>query len=458
MSLYLRLRRCNPAPFAGYFDLGDFQIVSASPERFLRVSRPAGRDAADQGHPAAHAAIRPPTAAADAELLASEKDRAENVMIVDLLRNDLSRVCQPRQRAASASSAASKRIEYVQHLVSAVRGRLRDGRARRSTCCGRRFPAARSPARRRSARWRSSPSWSRPPAAPYCGSLGYLGFDGSLDLNILIRTITAGRGWWQFPVGGGIVAQSSPEAGIRGNLAQGRRIARRVGRLTSMILLIDNYDSFVYNLARYFERLGQATRVVRNTAIDAAGVRALRPAAIVLSPGPCTPDRAGCSLELVRRLHAQRADAGHLPGPSDDRRGAGRPDRPRATSRSTAAPRRSITTAAACSPACPIRWSAAATIRWSSTETSLPECLEVTARTDDGTIMAMQHRTLPVVGLQFHPESILTDMRLSAAGGVSAAGRDCSPQADSRAGAMPIDRSRAQFYCVGLAEKWGLAP
>ena len=72
-----------------------------------------------------------------------------------------------------------------------------------------------------------------------------------------------------------------------------------------MILLIDNYDSFVYNLARYFERLGHSTRVVRNTAIDLAGVKSLRPSAIVLSPGPCTPDRAGCSPELVRTLHAE---------------------------------------------------------------------------------------------------------------------------------------------------------
>jgi len=70
-----------------------------------------------------------------------------------------------------------------------------------------------------------------------------------------------------------------------------------------MLLLIDNYDSFVFNLARYFSRLGQPTRVVRNDAIDLAGVRALRPAAIVLSPGPCTPQETGCALDLVRQLH-----------------------------------------------------------------------------------------------------------------------------------------------------------
>ena len=72
-----------------------------------------------------------------------------------------------------------------------------------------------------------------------------------------------------------------------------------------MILLIDNYDSFVHNLGRYFERLGQRTLVVRNDAIDAAGVRALMPAAVVLSPGPCTPTEAGCSVEIVKQLHRE---------------------------------------------------------------------------------------------------------------------------------------------------------
>ena len=72
-----------------------------------------------------------------------------------------------------------------------------------------------------------------------------------------------------------------------------------------MILLIDNYDSFAHNLARYFEKLGQSVRVARNDAVDAAAVRDMHPAAIVISPGPCTPTEAGASLEIVRQLHTQ---------------------------------------------------------------------------------------------------------------------------------------------------------
>ena len=125
ISLYRRLRRCNPAPFAGYFDLGEFQIVSASPERFLRVcdgqveARPIKGTRPRTGDPAADRA-------AEAELLASDKDRAENVMIVDLLRNDLSRVCTAESVRVSQLCGVEA-YQYVLHLVSAVCGRLRDG-------------------------------------------------------------------------------------------------------------------------------------------------------------------------------------------------------------------------------------------------------------------------------------------------------------------------------------------
>src|SRR5262249_25183333 len=125
LELYARLRQRNPAPFAGYFDAGDFVIASASPERFLRVRHGDGETRPIKGTrprgatPAADEAAR-------GELLDRGKDRAENVMIVDLLRNDLGRVC----RFGSVRVEALCRLEsyeYVHHLVSEVRGRLRDG-------------------------------------------------------------------------------------------------------------------------------------------------------------------------------------------------------------------------------------------------------------------------------------------------------------------------------------------
>lgn len=207
VELYLRLRRRNPATFAGYFDLGDFQIVSASPERFLQV-----RDRQVEARPIKGTRRRTARPEADMfsgeELQHSEKDLAENVMIVDLLRNDLSRVC----RADSVNVSQLCRLEtyeFVQHLVSAVRGRLRDGHDAADALAAA-FPGGSITGAPKVRAMEIIAELEPTARGAYCGALGYLGFDGSMDTSILIRTITAGRGWWQAPVGGGIVAQSVP--------------------------------------------------------------------------------------------------------------------------------------------------------------------------------------------------------------------------------------------------------
>ncbi len=208
VSLYLRLRRCNPAPFAGYFDLGDFQIVSASPERFLRVS--AGRV---ETRPIKGTRRRSHDPRADRraelELRQSQKDAAENVMIVDLLRNDLARVCRPE--SVQVSQLCEVEIyQYVMHLVSAVCGQLRE-ECSAVDLLRAAFPGGSITGAPKVRAMEIIAELEPTARGAYCGSLGYLGFDGSLDLSILIRTITAGRGWWQAPAGGGIVAQSVPQ-------------------------------------------------------------------------------------------------------------------------------------------------------------------------------------------------------------------------------------------------------
>jgi para-aminobenzoate synthetase component 1 len=207
VSLYLRLRRRNPATFAGYFDLGSFQIISASPERFLQV-----RDGEVEARPIKGTRPRSRWPEADlfagSELQESEKDRAENVMIVDLLRNDLSRVCT----ADSVRVTQLCRLEiyeYVQHLVSAVRGRLRPECSPLDLLRAA-FPGGSVTGAPKVRAMEILAELEPTARGAYCGSLGYLGFDGAMDTSILIRTITAGHGWWQFPVGGGIVAQSIP--------------------------------------------------------------------------------------------------------------------------------------------------------------------------------------------------------------------------------------------------------
>ena len=207
VSLYLRLRRANPAPFAGYFDLGDRQIISASPERFLHIqngcveTRPIKGTRRRSGDAAADAAARE-------ELGQSDKDRAENVMIVDLLRNDLSRVCRPESVRVSQLCDVED-YEHVMHLVSAVRGELAEGRDAIDLVRAA-FPGGSITGAPKIRAMEIIAELEPTARGAYCGSLGYIGGNGTMDLNILIRTITAAADTWHFSVGGGIVAQSNP--------------------------------------------------------------------------------------------------------------------------------------------------------------------------------------------------------------------------------------------------------
>ena len=175
-----------------------------------------------------------------------------------------------------------------------------------------------------------------------------------------------------------------------------------------MLLMLDNYDSFTWNLVQYLGELGAAVKVVRNDAITLDGIEALAPSHIVISPGPCTPNEAGVSVPLVRRfagripilgvclghqaigqafgarvIRAQRVMHGKLSSIVHDQRGV---------------------FADVPSPFNATRYHSLAIER-----ASLPPALDVTATADDGEIMAVRHRELPVEGVQFHPEAILTE-------------------------------------------------
>ena len=230
-ELYLTLRRVNPAPFAGYLDMGDTVVASASPERFLRL----GPEGWVETRPIKGTRRRGTTPAEDdalaRELLLSAKDRAENVMIVDLMRNDLGRVCRP----GSISVDEVCRLESyrtVHHLVSVIRGRLgenkKPGDLLRAT-----FPGGSVTGAPKIRAREIITELEKVARGPYCGSIGWLGDNQQMDTNILIRTFTAKGGWVQFPVGGGIVADSIPAMEYEETLhkAEGllRAISPRIG-------------------------------------------------------------------------------------------------------------------------------------------------------------------------------------------------------------------------------------
>jgi anthranilate synthase/aminodeoxychorismate synthase-like glutamine amidotransferase len=176
----------------------------------------------------------------------------------------------------------------------------------------------------------------------------------------------------------------------------------------AMILLIDNYDSFVHNLARYFGRLGAAVRVVRNDVIDVAAVRDIRPSAVVLSPGPCTPREAGASLDVVRHLHGEVPMLGVCLGHQVIAEAlGGRIER-------AATPVHGQTSAVTHEAAglfagLPSPMRVARYHSLVATPAAQPSELRATAWTEDGVLMAFEHRHRPVFGVQFHPESILTE-------------------------------------------------
>jgi len=175
-----------------------------------------------------------------------------------------------------------------------------------------------------------------------------------------------------------------------------------------MIVLIDNYDSFVHNLARYFTRLGQRTQVVRNDAITCAEIRDLAPAALILSPGPCAPDQAGISLDVVREFCGQIPLLGVCLGHQAIAAALGsRIVRAVTPVHGRASLIRHDGQGVFAGVTNPLRVG-----RYHSLvvdPTTFPDCLQASAWTDDGTLMALAHREFPVVGVQFHPESILTE-------------------------------------------------
>lgn len=175
-----------------------------------------------------------------------------------------------------------------------------------------------------------------------------------------------------------------------------------------MLLMIDNYDSFTYNLVQYFGELGEAMKVARNDEITLEEVGLLAPKGIVISPGPCTPNEAGISLPLIERFAGKIPILGVCLGhQAIGQAFGGRVIHARQLMHGKVSPIHHA--GAGVFRGLPTPFNATRYHSLAVERSSLPAELEVTAWTDDGEIMGLRHRTLAIEGVQFHPESILTE-------------------------------------------------
>ena len=174
-----------------------------------------------------------------------------------------------------------------------------------------------------------------------------------------------------------------------------------------MLLMIDNYDSFTYNLVQYFGELGEDVQVYRNDRISVEEIEALKPKRLVVSPGPCTPNEAGVSVEVIRRFAGRLPLLGVCLGHQSLAVAfGGRVVRAERLMHGKTSPIRHD--GRTIFRELPNPFDATRYHSLIVERTSLPSCFEISAETADGEIMGMRHRSLAVEGVQFHPESILT--------------------------------------------------
>ena len=220
-QVYRRLRRINPSPYLYYLDLGDVAIAGSSPEMLVRVE-----NGMAETRPIAGTRPRGASAGVDealaAELLVDPKERAEHVMLVDLGRNDLGRVCKPGTVTVPQFMVVEK-YSHVMHLVSAVRGNLAEGRTAFDAlkAC---FPAGTVSGAPKVRAMEIIEELEPESRGPYAGAVGYLGYNGNLDTAITIRTIVFHRGYAYVQAGAGIVADSDPEREYQETLNKARAL------------------------------------------------------------------------------------------------------------------------------------------------------------------------------------------------------------------------------------------
>ena len=423
-ELFRRLRERNPSPYGFIFNLGSGEyLVGASPEMYVRVE---GRRV--ETCPISGTIVRGTDAIADAarikELLMSEKDESELTMCTDVDRNDKSRICVP----GSVKVIGRRQIELYSrliHTVDHVEGTLRPGFDALDAFLTHMWAVTVTGAPKLWAmRWIED--HERTPRAWYGGAIGLVGFDGRMNTGLTLRTVRIVAGVAEVRVGATLLFDSDPSAEEaetelkaaafldavrrpRHAPAAGAGVAEPGPGAGKRVLLVDHQDSFVHTLANYLRQTGASVTTLR-AGFDPSELDAIDPHLVVLSPGPGTPKDFDLSATIDVALGRSIPLFGVCLGLQGIAEHFG------ATLGQLAYPvhgKPSLvllvdgggTGALAGLPDTFIagRYHSLFAIR-----DTLPSDLRVTAETEDGVVMGLEHRTLPIAGVQFQPESILT--------------------------------------------------
>ncbi|MDG4881582.1 anthranilate synthase [Mesorhizobium sp. WSM4884] len=417
-----KLKSINPSPYSFFINLGENEyLIGASPEMFVRVN---GRRV--ETCPISGTIKRGDDAISDSEqilkLLNSKKDESELTMCSDVDRNDKSRVCEP----GSVRVIGRRQIEMYSrliHTVDHIEGRLREGMDAFDAFLSHAWAVTVTGAPKLWA-MRFIEQNEKSPRAWYGGAIGMVNFNGDMNTGLTLRTIRIKDGIAEVRAGATLLFDSVPEeeeaetelkasamlSAIRdartGNATGAERTTARVGDGVN-ILLVDHEDSFVHTLANYFRQTGANVSTVR-TPVPEEVFERLKPDLVVLSPGPGTPRDFDCAATIKRArsrdlpifgvclgLQALAEAYGgelrqlHIPM-------HGKPSRIRVSKPGiifSGLPKEVTVGRYHSIFADPVR---------------LPDGFVVTAETEDGIIMAFEHRKEPIAAVQFHPESIMT--------------------------------------------------
>jgi len=418
-EIFARLRAKNPSPYDFLINLGDEQLIGASPEMFVRVD---GREV--ETCPISGTVQRGGSPMEDARqirtLLTSKKDESELTMCTDVDRNDKSRICT----AGSVKLIGRRLVESYSrlfHTVDHVKGVLRDDCDMFDAFLSHMWACTLTGAPKPIA-MQTIEDLENTPRRWYGGCVGFFTFSGQLNTGITIRTVHLQNSLAKVRAGATLLFDSDPveeekETRVKASAfiqavtqpdyaAAEKWVPAIKARKSRRILFVDNQDSFVHTLANYVRQIGVEVITLRK-GFDEAMIDQIKPDMIFISPGPLTPQKmnvpAVVDQAVKRHLPVFGVCLGHqgialyfgaelgvLPEPVHGKESLIHHDQEGIFEN------------------IPNPFSAGRYHSLYVKADSVPDCLKVTARTDDGVIMALAHRHLPVASVQFHPESILT--------------------------------------------------